>query len=494
MHTAKALQLPLDPQIHTRIVCDYCRHPILGIGRTSTQTTLASIETTGPSAQFQPLEADPETAPQQQPSNAPTFPAPLRVNTSLISAQLSTIAEANSPAQQSSAALVSSSPDGLGSERSASHDRINHSQSRGGQERETTQSENTQLRSLAPQKTPTRFLGTLSASQSKRSLRSKISAHFQKSRKFTIHRLGIHIEVSLTAKIPSPHSSPTTTIRQRRSNHEDYVPPSSAVATPHSKNEDSLDGGHSVLAPAEEQSQAPSSSHPDRLIGRIPTQHDKDERIRVRRRDATLKRKAEMMATCECRSECQCRNGSVYSNAASYGPGDSDRSIQIPEHVLQNLFDEGSGSSTSRSSSSMARALNLAGIDGHVHFEHASPELDDPADTALESRPSLDERMSQASTAYVRSNGSSISLASRRPSPLRRSNTAPGFTTRRPTHGFRPGVLEALQHRYIPDQVNGPSSESPNPPRNGDRNSGATSAQTLGIGAEVLDDLVGLGT
>ncbi|KAI4194423.1 MAG: hypothetical protein LQ346_003695 [Caloplaca aetnensis] len=349
----------LDLQKHTRITCDNCEHPILGIGRTSTQTTLASIETNGPGSLAQPSEVNTEPATQQAPSNPSNYSAPLRVNTSLNSGQLSTIAEGHSPAQQSSAAVISSSPDGPLSERSASHDQIHNSQSREHRSLETAQHGDTQ---------------------------------------------------------------------------------------------------------------------------------DKKERIRARRREATLKRKAELMATCECRSECQCRSGSILSNAASFGHGDSDRSIQVPDHVLQSILNEDSGSWTSRSSSGMARGSSLTGIDGHVHFDLRHVSLDNPQNLVLEDRHSFDDRLSQASTVYVRSNESSISLGSRRRSPLRRSNTTPGFPTRHNTYAFRPGVLEALQNRYIPDQVHNTATEALYFANDHGHDAGDTSTPGPDGGEELLDN------
>ncbi|KAL8918769.1 MAG: hypothetical protein Q9208_007166 [Pyrenodesmia sp. 3 TL-2023] len=283
-----------------------------------------------------------------------------------------------------------------------------------------------------------------------------------------------------------------TEIGQQTSIHGNSNPTASAANTVSSPNQNpnapSLSGGYSIPTPVAESSQAPNTGHPDRVIDHSPTQQDKKERIRARRREATLKRKAEMMATCECRSECQCRGGGVFSNAASYGQGDSDRSIQVPEHVLQHILNESSGSRTSHSSSSMARGSSLTGIDGHVHFDLRNGNLDDPENLMFENRSSFDDRLSQASTACIRSNGSSISLVSRRASPLRRSNTAPGFPTWHNAHALRPSVLEALQNPYIPDQVYSTATEVQDSPNNRGRDAGDTSEQALNVREESPDD------
>jgi hypothetical protein len=44
LHTNKQLRLSLDLLKHVRVRCDVCDHQMFGIGRTSTQTTLASVE------------------------------------------------------------------------------------------------------------------------------------------------------------------------------------------------------------------------------------------------------------------------------------------------------------------------------------------------------------------------------------------------------------------------------------------------------------------
>lgn len=95
---------------------------------------------------------------------------------------------------------------------------------------------------------------------------------------------------------------------------------------------------------------------------------------------------------------------------------------------------------------------------------------------AVESRRSFDDRLSQASTAYFRSNESSISLMSRRPSHLIRSNTAPGLSMRRSGHGYRQGILEALQNSDIPDQIHDTAPEASSSLGTGDSEVGETAA------------------
>ncbi|KAL9008392.1 MAG: hypothetical protein Q9173_006476 [Seirophora scorigena] len=435
---------------------------MMGIGRTSTQTTLASIETTGPSSPRQSMDAEQGTACSQQSNPTTTLSPPLRVNTSVNSGHLSTITEGNSPARQSPAGFSSSSPHELPSERSPSLDRIDSRPIADGVRGEALEGRNTQLGDDAPEHQSSAPRTTFWAGGSRQNFRNKIRSHFRKPRKFTIRRLGINIEVSSAAATSRPQ------ILREDLHHEDSnLSPSNLVEPPYAasqaSNRAAIPERSSVAFPVTNPLPGPRSGQPDRLIGLSPTPHEKHERLRVQRREATLKRKAEMMAKCECHSDCQCRHGSVRSNAASYDPGDSDRSIHVLDHVLGSLLGESSAGSISQTSSSVARASSLAGLG--VHIEDRILESGDASNVNLAGRQSFDDRLSQASTAIPGSNRSSISLVSRRPSPMRRANTTPG-PMRRAAQGYRPGVLEALQNSFIPDQMNAPGPEASNPSRN----------------------------
>ncbi|KAL8959221.1 MAG: hypothetical protein Q9193_003880 [Seirophora villosa] len=436
---------------------------MMGIGRTSTQTTLASIETTGPSSPTQSMDAELGTAGSQQSNPTTTLSPSLWVNTSVNSGHLSTITEGNSPARQSPAGFSSSSPLGLPSERSPSIDRIDSRPIADGVRREALEGRNTQFGDYASEHQSSAPRTTFWAGGSRQNFRNKIRSHIRKPRKFTIRPLGIKIEFSSAAATSRPQ------ILLEDLHHEDSNPsPSNLVEPPYAaasqtSNRSAIPERSTVASPVTDPLPGPRSGQPDPLIGLTPTPHEKHERLRVQRREATLKRKAEMMARCECNSECQCRHGSVRSNAASYDPGDSDRSIHVPDHVLGLVLGESSAGSTSQTSSSVARASSLAGLG--VHFEETMPESGDVSNVDLAGRQSFDDQLSQASTAIPGSNGSSISLVSRRPSPIRRANTTPG-PMRRATQGYRPGVLEALQNSLIPDQMNAPGPEVSNPSRN----------------------------
>ncbi|KAL8936508.1 MAG: hypothetical protein Q9211_004155 [Gyalolechia sp. 1 TL-2023] len=450
-------------------------HPIVGIGRTSTQTTLASVETDVAGQESQQREGGAETDEEDtQVISHPTQFRPLRVDTSVNSAHLSPIAEGISPARQSSTALVSPRSVGPASERSVPHHWTESSQNGRDQAHDTTEHGAAQPKHLTAGNGP---------SSSGRSFRNKLRMHFQKPRHFTIHRLGLHIQVSPTPLAPAPSPLFAAHAGQRAEHAEDIDhPPTSgrhtALDTPTiCSDSPSVTRGDVEITQTAETIPQPEPAYPDLPMEGTRTHHDKHERIRVQRREATLQRKAEMIARCECQAECQCRNGSLGSNAASYGPESSERSIQIPDHYLHNILSESTESSTGQSPSSMVRALDLTGIGSHVHSEHGGRSRDDPTNLEVGNQQFFDDRLSQTSTAYVRSNGSSISLVSRATSSRMRSNIAPGVPSRRPTDGLevRPQVAEVLQNRNIPDHGHGSASHVADSSESSDSDVGETS-------------------
>ncbi|KAL8936284.1 MAG: hypothetical protein Q9216_005014 [Gyalolechia sp. 2 TL-2023] len=359
---------------------------MVGIGRTSTQTTLASIETDVAGQESPQRDGGADTDEDTQLIDYPTQSHPLRVDTSVNSAHLSTIAEGISPARQSSTALVSPRSGGAASERSVPHHWIDTTQNGQDQGRDQTGHGPAPSKQLTLENDPSR---------SERRFRDKLRKHFRKPRAFTIHRLGVHIQVSPTPLVPAV-STPFTANDEHG---EDMGhPPTSGRGTILDTQTVShnlpVSRGHLDIAHIAEPIPQPEPAHPDRPVDRTRTHYDKQERIRVRRREATLKRKAEMIARCECESECQCRGGSFRSDAASYGPQSSERSVQIPDHHLYNILSQSTESSTGRSSSSMVRALDLTHIGSHIHFEHGRRSMDDPTNLAVESQQFFDDRMS----------------------------------------------------------------------------------------------------
>ncbi|KAL8805979.1 MAG: hypothetical protein Q9182_001636 [Xanthomendoza sp. 2 TL-2023] len=481
LHTNKALHLPLDPETHTRINCDLCQHPILGIGRTSTQTTLASIETNATGHHPWREEPDVASGDDHTSVSSPVQSPPLRVDTSGLSGALSTIAEGGSPAQQSSAVLTPPKSGDARSDRSIPHEWVHRQHAPSDLEHETLERNITDtVPSAGSYGNPISQIASGSdappadgmagaqpstsaesstgfwARLSQRRLHDRLRRHVQKRRSFNIRRLGLHVDVSPTPSAPGrppllaasassscPNKKTNNTSPTNDANAKPAAGPTTGVMTPVRSTPVHILSTASV--------QQPASAHPDPLIGRTPTLQQKYDRISARRREATLKWQVESASKCECRSQCQCRGGSVESNAASVGPDPSDRSILVPAYSLGHLLSNSSESSGSRSSSGVDRSSFYVGIGSHLRSEPLVNLTDDARVVpVMEGQQVASDRLSQTSTAYVRSNGSSISLTSRGPASLRRSSTTPASLPRRSAEGFRPEVMEVVQNRDIP--------------------------------------------
>lgn len=499
LHTNKALRLPLDPQAHTRFICDHCEHPILGIGRTSTQTTLASIETTVSGHLVRHSQSDADLGQDRQSVDVPPQLPPLRVDTSRNSGQLSTIAEGISTTRQSPAVRTRPNSGDSTSERSASHDEAYGSQIQENREHVILGHEASQPRKSARKNGPPSLSWTFRNRGSGKSLRNRLRGYLRKPMKFDTHHLGLHIrlEVSRAPLFSSPSSPPVSDAKQADSREENKDQLSATAQSSHvelSSRPESLLPVQNTQVPAYATGpiQPPGSGHPDPVLDRPPTQDEKDKRIRERRQKATLKRQAELISKCECRSGCHCRNGSVRSDAASHGHESSDRSIQIPDHHLHNLLRANSGSSASRSSSSMVRNSFLTAMGSHLHPEQLNRSSDESTNPGIDTQQALNDRLSQTSTAYVRSNVSSISLASRRPASLRRSNTTPWSMPRHSAEGIRPDLLQVLQNADVPDRSQDTVSENPDSPQeseNGSQGNAEPPAVTPDHRERLLDGL-----
>lgn len=447
-HVNKALQLPLDRQLHTRVTCDHCDHPILGIGRTSTQTTLASIETIGTHRQSVQKERDAVLEPDPHTISVPTSLPPLRVDTAGNLGNLSTIAESGSPAARSSTARTRPNSGDQTLVHSEIHDEVPENQIQESQEE-------TARRRKAPRTVPRSNNSTeFQSKQVGSGLRARFRRHAHKPRSVDFLLRGLHFrfEVSGTPATVSAPSIPTPDIQEtalsevtepRHTNAAVQSPEAEIRSTPESTIRDQLS---TTLVDLSEQIQPHESGHPDPVLDHTPAPHQKHERIREQRREATLKRQAEQMSTCNCQSKCHCRASSIASNAASHGRS-SERSIHVPEHPLQHLLGESSNSSGSQSSSSIRSAPFLTSIGDHLGLDPATRITDGLLVDGQH------DRLSQASTAYLRSNGSSISLISRRPASLMRSNTTPYPMPRLSTESIRPDIRQIIQNFNLPDPI-----------------------------------------
>lgn len=412
---------------------------------------------------------------------------PLRVDTSGNSGQLSTITEGVSPAQPSSAVLTPPVPGDSRSERSASPEWILNQHVPGSRLQETAEREVTITNGHVQASPSSKPSDGSWVRLSQRRLHDRIRRHLQKPRSFNIKKLGLHVDVSPAPSVPGRRTPRALIVNADGRLEEEYnVPPTSeanperrvsvttGTSTPVRTNAVSV---HSIGAV-----QQPTSAHPDPLIGRTPTTQEKNERIRARRREATLKRQAELISRCECQSECQCRVDSVRSNAASLGPEPSNRSIQVPAHPLGHLLNGSSESSGSRSSNGTNRGAYLFGVGSHLHASgHVHSGSDGWANGLMEGPQVFSDRLSQTSTVYVRSNGSSASISSRRPPSLRRSSTTPASLARRSADGFR---FDFIEHVRSPDSAESHSHQQAPSRRREGRDSHDSDNESLSAGPD----------
>ena len=463
LHTNAALRLSYDPEVHTRFTCENCHHPILGIGRMSTQTTLASIETTVPGRQAARREPDTDLGIERQLNSLPAQSTPLRVDTSGDSVHLSTIAEGPSPARLSPTFRTRPNSGDPTSEHSASNDDNRHGTTLEAQRENTL--ENSHAR---PRKLP-RLSGSRSYSGDDRNtflgqrVRSRLRRHLKKPRNFCLHRFGLNVHFAIF-RSPSSPSQPLPLepgTKTQESTTEQFGEASDRPHSTHARldmrtesaNPFPVSSPHEATTPPESYEPL-ESGRPDRLPDRPLSNDEKAERIRVRRRQATLRSEAPLISTCECRAECDCRSDSVRSNAASHGPDFSDRSIpsdgsiQIADHPLQHLWGP-----------VMARQ-SITAIGSHFPREQPSRSRDDLAQRASTTRRGSDSRLSQASTTCVGSTESSISLAGGRSFLLRRSNTVPSSTPRQSAEGIRPELRRIIHNANLPDRAQHAVSES----------------------------------
>ncbi|KAL8858109.1 MAG: hypothetical protein Q9178_005286 [Gyalolechia marmorata] len=470
LHTNRALHLSLDPQKHIRFNCDYCEHPILGIGRTSTQTTLASIETNA--AAHRSWRSEPDVALDQdhQSIHVSLQSPPLRVDTSGTSGPLSTIAEGVSPAQQSSAMLSPAVSGDMRSERSISHESAQIQQLSGYQEHRIWEPRSSDTVGPIPTDDRSKPPGGFWIRQSQPRLRERIRRHLRKPRSFNISKLGLHVDVSPTPSAPARPLMTNAYPAGACDVTDDLLPASAASTAPRAN----VSSGVStpvrrdpVSIRSAELPQQSASGHPDPLIGRTLTLAEKQGRIRALRREATLKRQAELISRCECQSECRCRNGGDQSNVASLSPEPSERSIQVPGHYLHRLLTAPSRSSISggSSSNSVQEGSYLVGVGGHLHQEESNLATNRRTSQAAESQQFPSDRLSQVSTLYFRSNESLLSLLSRRPASLRRWNTTPASVPRRSAEELRPDLIEVIRNSNFPESDHDPAQEAPSFPR-----------------------------
>ena len=408
-HTNTPLFIPKDPlQHHLRLHCDACGYPILGIGRTSTQTTLASVETLSTTqktqrcdnksvdaAEVPTLRIDPAPS-QDQPRNEP----------------LSAISEA------SSINIRSRSVSGSGSAEAA-----------------IGRPTGTVASNIATNEGTTVFAGreartgsNVNVNATKKSDKnvSRAVRWKEKAKHVVPARLKSLLKARLRTRSRSPENLPA---------HAERGPTRRNVvdADTDTVSNVSLPPQVQPLTQTLSETQSPSlitaidavfhsSDQPHSRDNDTGSYRDKREKILTKRRERTAAKTTDVKIMCECTENCQCqqqRNRYSVSN-----------DIDVPGHSLGHLISRSSLESD-RSNSNYSTGLGthenrLAGIGDHLAVGRP-PSVDDDTRARVVRRNS---RLSTATTAHG-STSSSISLNTGR-APGRSPSGVHGASHRQP--------------------------------------------------------------
>ena len=382
-HINHQFTFSLDSTIHTRLLCERCQHPLFGLGRASTQNTLASVES---GSTFTPRicidREDQQRPPALQFEMAPGSPRP---------GLLTTIAERRSPSPSRSTSKTRTptstrstvSVTGAGEDDSiGQHEPIG---TRAGPK--GTAQGNSKERALHPHIVTLKRLRTVG-----RRFKRRFSA---KPREWNFPRIGLQIIYAHRAGTIS-HSS------------------TSASKTEVSSGQDPQDNVGQTIDRTEEDTE------------------DRHAPLRARRRELTLAKEKEvaLSSKCECSAECSCVSG---SHVAQVGRPGTPENIHVPGFMFDHP-----GSSTpstnSQPSHSSAQDLALSHIGGHFDSSRRSSSADESS-SAAESGP---RRIMFSQCSTLCSDGSSVSLRPRRP-PVGRASSMPAGPRTQFFAGFRTG-------------------------------------------------------
>lgn len=420
---------------HSRFQCDACKHHILGIGRASTQTTLASVE----SIPVQPNRHSVISRPSnlQICINAPPPPTadpPTILDQINIPEQLSTIAEANTLNGRSRSPSWRQAPSpqrGISpSSRASPRDNgaLAQEESREGGESPARSHSRSRLRVL--------FRRGKARLLSESGELKILGFNIKITRARPKDRQGSNI------KTPRPHDpvqGSTTDGRitpVRRGADEVQNPgrsapnsPSPVADSPEEPAGPSSAVVHDEVRPTNPQQSeygegqdhtASSAEAVADVEGDLRAARDKKEKIRARRREATLKSEAVRKPYCHCRVGCPClgdgaeSDGSTESHVTPFSLPVSE----VPDHPIHAFVADPSRSSSSQTSHGNARFLSEIG--SHVNFSQVYPyrriSLAENLSTGADSNRRQGNRLSQDTTTWG-SNDSSTSLTARRPSP-----------------------------------------------------------------------------
>jgi hypothetical protein len=451
LHTNVPFAVALDPSRHTRFRCEDCGHQIFGFGRTSTQTTLASIESTGKRTSTESARSAIKSC-----QNSVISPLNLRIDPAALPEQtvaldkLSTISEANSPAARSRS--TSEVPALRGSPPRQVSGPTKH-----GSDPRVPPEDGTAPLPEAPASSgqieehkSTNFKNGYGVKQWAR------KRLFGRSKELRIPGLGLQVRVQITRK-PSKNTRPgyqtatdTPIARNARPNIKSDVTETSVT-----NDVSDLDQRISHAPAAafnSSESLAPLPGTPEASENRVylaeASQRDpirtKQERIQIKRRRETLKRKATEQPRCECTDGCHCLKDSQRSSFASNDRRTLLRNPEAPPRSLGRPSTPSDTSDGSRYSPSLGISPALAGLGSHLSTERSMSSSAENSSTVAESS-RAPSRLSQTTAV----DGSTASLH-RRPVYLSRSASMPASESRRQ----RIPHQELLQHPGLLAQYN----------------------------------------
>lgn len=458
LHTNKVLRLSLDRAKHVRMQCEKCEHQMFGIGRTSTQTTLASVESDSSTSRSlqrpicgTSLADDLQSAHPVAPETlAPSTPLSIidEVNTSAgRSRSTSNSQEPNTPSARPEGIAVVGLVEGHGNPivgqhrligsteitqpprgRRSSFQKVIDALHRAFQSKKNSLKERKERRlfgiTFRVRSIPTRQTQHVAGSPYHRDATGGSVQPLDPAHQMTTHAAEAALSPSLARVSPDLVSSPEDMNQESTVRGLD----STVRNVDSSVSEVDPSGREPGIGVDASRSEEPDdTSSPSTNAGHHTTELEtKRNRILARRKEKTLQSKVAARPLCHCDASCECHgaNREWGSDHTSETHGTIASDFEPPEHHLGPVL--ASNSSDSSQSLRTPNMLIFAGMGGHSRHATASARLLN--------------RLSQATTIGSSSNGSSISLPGGRPGS-------------EPWRAFaRPGPQEAI-HQY--DRLHG---------------------------------------
>ena len=418
---------------------------MFGIGRTSTQTTLASIESTK-----RRTSSESQRIPIKSCYNEEILPPSVRTDLGAMSEQvnnvdkLSTISEANSRAARSrpTSEVLPLAVSPLRQK--------NESIKPGPDSAPQVSTEGTNK----PPKMPLesfKYGEPTSVSRGDAVKQWARKRLFGRSRELRIPGLGLQVHIQITHK-PSQKArtafqTTTDTPVSTRGGSNINLDVTSTLIDSNNANQDrrTLQTPPAVLRTSE--NSVPSPVHygasknreylPENLQQNPMT---KQERILIKRKTETLKRKAAEQPKCECTEGCHCLKESQRSSFASNDRRTClIRDSDIPPHILGPLLAPSESSNESHNAPPLGGVSDLAGLGSHLSTERSMSSSAENSSTVAESS-RAPSRLSQTTAV----DGTPAS-AYRRPLSSGRSSSMPGLESL----GQGSHYQDLLQHSHL---------------------------------------------